>query len=105
MGDFLAMEVANFRSVFEKEYGIVGEASMADDMLGVFVAEDKSGEMRFMDTIKRYFTKIGLDKHFTERQLSSRAEALKTAIRLYSERNALSHTNLSIYPNTHNSHE
>ena len=74
------MEVANFRSVFEKEYSIVEKMSMADDMLRVFVAEDKSTEMKFMDTIKYYFTKIVLDKHFTERQLSSRAEALKTAI-------------------------
>jgi hypothetical protein len=94
MGDFLTMKVTNFRSVFEKENSIVEKMNMTDDMLRVFVAEDKSTEMRFMDAMNHYFTEIGLNKHFTKHQLSSRAEALKTDIRLYSEHNTLNHTNL-----------
>ena len=52
------MEVANFRSVFEKEYGIVGKLSVTDDMLKIFVAEDKSGEMKFMTLLSATLRKL-----------------------------------------------
>jgi hypothetical protein len=90
-GDFLAIEIAKFRSVFEEEYS--GDADLeTSEMVKIMEEEEERGEKKFDKTIRKYFQKQGFDTHETQRQLDSRTTQFKTALLLYNERNAVFHT-------------